>query len=174
MSEVLDKALKKLDQKVSDRVFKASDFFYPVRDYLKKRAEEDESMAEDILDEKKTMDECCTYIFRRARHQLPINASEGWIKNETIYEWSEDYWRATEEDVKKVIVGSVKSKKSKPKANPSKTVADPTEDPKKADTPKTAQENKADPVAKSEPKPKKKSKKKGELEGQMSLFDFIS
>lgn len=179
MSETLDKALKKLDEKVADRVLKASDFLYPTIEYLKGRAREDESMAEDIIDKDKSMNECCTYIFCKARKRLPVENGV-WIKNETIYEWAEDYWRATAEDIKKVIGASsgapVKKDTAKPEAKkkaPAKKAAKSTKVKEKSTKPaETVKEEAKDAPKKPQAKPKKQ--KKGEPEGQMNLFDFIS
>lgn len=173
MSETLDKALKKLDEKVADRVLKASDFLYPTIEYLKGRAREDESMAEDILDKNKSMNECCTYIFCKARKRLPVENGV-WIKNETIYEWAEDYWRATAEDIKKVIGAASGTPASQSTAKPEAEKKPPVKKATKSTKVKKKPTKVKEKVEEAPKKTETKKQKKGEPEGQMNLFDFIS
>lgn len=175
MSEITDKALDKLkNHKASARVMRSSDFYIPTVQYLEKRVEEDESFAEDVVNDKRNMDDCCEYIFKMARNQLPVSANEGWIKNETIYEWAEDYFRNTDDAVNKIlkhVVAATKTQKAEAKPKPK---GEKTFDKDKAI--KEAVKESPEPKEPEKPKPEKKpvkKPKKGEMDGQMSLFDFI-
>lgn len=175
MSEITDKALYKLkNHKASARVMRSSDFYIPTVQFLEKRVEEDESFAEDVVNDKRNMDDCCEYIFKMARNKLPVSATEGWIKNETIYEWAEDYFRNTDDAVNKVLKHAVATSKTQKAGAKPKPKDEKTFDKDKAikEAVKESPEPKETEKPKPEKKPAKKSKK-GEMDGQMSLFDFI-
>lgn len=140
--------------------------------HLLKRCEEDEGLAEDMMQQSKDFRGCITYITNLARKQA-INGTAA-IEDSVVYEWAEDYFRAYEP----------KKRTEHPKATttPSNPIKD-ARDVKKPETnteetvkPESKEEQKkeeAKPAEKETPKSKKKKKSK-EVKGQMSIFDFIN
>lgn len=101
--------------------------------YLAKRADEDEGLAEDI--EGKEWSECEKYIREQARKQAVNGVA--CIDDPTVYEWAEDFCRMSAEEVEKL----------KPKAN---TASKPKIE--KRNTKNTAPKQKTS-SAKAKPKP---------------------
>lgn len=93
------------------------------------------------------------YIFGRAQEAL--GSKSGYVEDEKVYEWAEDYYHATDEDTNKV---------SSDKA----TFADVNE--VKSQSAKTEEKPKTKPIAK---KAAEKHKDKNEIDGQMSIFDIL-
>lgn len=129
--------------------------------HLIDRCKEDPSMLEDVLKNEKTFAGCIRYI----RHQAQKKATGGWYMAEDseVFEWAEDYFRKAdteaekEQEKKKKAVPIKEDKKEKPKTEHQIS--------------KSAQKM---PKTKNK-KPKKKSKENddGDIEGQMSIFDFM-
>lgn len=135
-------------------------------EYLIKRAEEDPGMGEDILQSHKTYRSCWSYIMEQAKKKL--NSRSGAVRSDTVFEWSEDYYRLDDKAL------AEKQKKEAKKAKTTAKVVKPAE--KKAAT--MAKEAKKEPEkpVKEAPKAAAKAKKKEkaeELDGQMDIFAFL-
>jgi len=143
-----------------------------VAEYLAERCREDASMAEDVLHEKKTMAGCMAYIRGQAKKQAKNGMAM--VKDSVVYEWAEDYFRQDPSKMKDTSQENadkaVKTERKKA-TEPQKT---PERSGKTADA-STIGENKNE-VAEKPVEPRKQSakkKKNDEIDGQMSLFDFM-
>nr|DAI92677.1 MAG TPA: PcfK-like protein [Caudoviricetes sp.] len=147
-------------------------FADPVITYLMKRCEEDQGLAEDVMQEGKTWNKCFSYIVEQARKQS--NGRSAAVEDQVVYEWAEDYYHKYEKPE------TVKKEKSKKPATTKKTEA-PTK--KVTETKKDVQKTKDDSKVSEKPvkkdaaskqrKTEKTSTKSSELSGQMSLFDLL-
>lgn len=152
---------------------KDSTFADPIIEYLLKRCNEDEGMAEDVVQEHKTWKKCFDYIYSRARKQAKGNCAA--VRDDVVYEWAEDYYHKDDkaeeaEKAKKEAEAKAKSEKA---AEKKKAVA-------KSKSTKTAAKlstdrNKAkDPVKEERPKEQPKPKKSGkDMEGQLDMFSIM-
>ena len=178
---VKQKAREKLEAEKKKATQK--NFADPVIAYLLKRCEEDQGLAEDVMQEGKTWDKCFKYIVGQARKQS--NGRSAAVEDHVVYEWAEDYYHKEEkqEPVKKgkskkpasTKKSDAPTEKATEKGNP------PTE--KKPESEKKPQETKdnvqvsENPVKKDaaskQRKTEKSSTKSSGLSGQMSLFDLL-
>ena len=191
---VKQKAREKLEAEKKKATQK--NFAEPVITYLLKRCEEDQGLAEDVMQEGKTWNKCFSYIVEQARKQS--NGRSAAVEDQVVYEWAEDYYHKYEkpEPVKKekgkkpVITKksvtptkTTKKEKGKKPVITKKTVT-PTKTTKKiTDNEKKSQETKDKPQISEKPvkkdaaskqrKTEKISTKSSELSGQMSLFDLL-
>ena len=191
---VKQKAREKLEAEKKKATQK--NFAEPVITYLLKRCEEDQGLAEDVMQEGKTWNKCFSYIVEQARKQS--NGRSAAVEDQVVYEWAEDYCHKYEkpEPVKKekgkkpVITKksvtptkTTKKEKGKKPVITKKTVT-PTKTTKKiTDNEKKSQETKDKPQISEKPvkkdaaskqrKTEKISTKSSELSGQMSLFDLL-
>ena len=191
---VKQKAREKLEAEKKKATQK--NFAEPVITYLLKRCEEDQGLAEDVMQEGKTWNKCFSYIVEQARKQS--NGRSAAVEDQVVYEWAEDYYHKYEkpEPVKKekgkkpVITKksvtptkTTKKEKGKKPVITKKTVT-PTKTTKKiTDNEKKSQETKDKPQISEKPvkkdaaskqrKTEKTSTKSSELSGQMSLFDLL-
>lgn len=169
---VRQRAVEKLEKERESA--KDSTFADPIIEYLLKRCNEDEGMAEDVAQEHKTWQKCFDYIYSQARKQAKGNCAA--VRDDVVYEWAEDYYhkddkaeeekkakKAAEDKTKKTATEKVKKVKSaterktvKAKGNAEKT--EKVSVPPKAEAPKAP------------PKPKKNPK---EMDGQMDLFSMM-
>ena len=62
--------------------------------YLMKRCEEDQGLAEDVMQEGKTWNKCFSYIVEQARKQS--NGRSAAVEDQVVYEWAEDYYHKYE------------------------------------------------------------------------------
>ena len=69
-------------------------FADPVITYLMKRCEEDQGLAEDVMQEGKTWNKCFSYIVEQARKQS--NGRSAAVEDQVVYEWEEDYYQKYE------------------------------------------------------------------------------
>jgi len=142
-----------------------------VAEYLIRRCNEDPSMKEDVAHEKKTMKGCMSFVKSQARKQAKDGVAI--IEDKTVYEWAEDYFRQDPAKMKDEPKTAAKKKTEKAQKTPEKAASDPkvvetVQEGKKPTTPPKAPDRDADI------KPRKKTqKKKDEVDGQMSLFDFM-
>ena len=124
--------------------------------YLQGRCEEDFGFAEDVLKKGKALCECISYLVGRARKLLE-GATAVAVDDLTVYEWAEDYYRAESTEKEnmpapgRIRGADEKTRRMKKTEKQKKTEAE--EKRKKIET-------------------AKKSDGK-EMEGQMSLFDFL-
>lgn len=152
---------------------KDKNFAEPIIDYLLKRCEEDEGMAEDVAQEHKTWDKCFDYIYKQARKQATKNCTA--VRDDVVCEWAEDYYHKDDkaeeaEKAKKEAEAKAKrekaatEKKATAKNKPAKTAAKPSTDKNKANAP--IKEEKL----KEQPKLKKSGK---DMEGQLDMFSMM-
>ena len=117
---VKQKAREKLEAEKKKAAQK--NFADPVIAYLLKRCEEDQGLAEDVMQEGKTWDKCFKYIVGQARKQSYGRAAA--VEDSVVYEWAEDYYHKEDkpEPVKKENGKKPTAKKSasKPSAKKSK------------------------------------------------------
>lgn len=167
---VKQKAREKLEAEKKKATQK--NFADPVVTYLMKRCEEDQGLAEDVMQEGKTWNKCFSYIVEQARKQS--NGRSTAVEDQVVYEWAEDYYHKYEKPE------TAKKEKDKKPATTKKTEA-PTK--KVTETKKDVQKTKDDSKASEKPvkkdaaskqrKAEKTSTKSSELSGQMSLFDLL-
>lgn len=84
---VKQKAKEKLEEEKKKATQK--NFADPVITYLLKRCEEDQGLAEDVMQEEKTWKKCFDYIVEQARKQS--NGRSTAVEDRVVYEWAEDY-----------------------------------------------------------------------------------
>nr|WP_297884076.1 Cas9 inhibitor AcrIIA9 family protein [uncultured Blautia sp.] len=175
---VKQKAKEKLEEEKKKATQK--NFADPVITYLLKRCEEDQGLAEDVMQEEKTWKKCFDYIVEQARKQS--NGRSTAVEDRVVYEWAEDYYHKEEkqEPVKKdKIKNPVTTKKSIEKVNPptEKSTEKRLENETKAQGTKGNGQVSEKPVKKDaaskQRKTEKTSTKSSELSGQMSLFDLL-
>lgn len=167
---VKQKARKKLEAEKKKATQK--NFADSVIAYLLKRCEEDQGLAEDVMQEGKTWNKCFNYIVEQARKQS--NGRSTAVEDQVVYEWAEDYYHKYEKPE------TAKKKKDKKPATTKKTEA-PAK--KVTETKKDVQKTKDDSKVSEKPvkkdaaskqrKAEKTSTKSSELSGQMSLFDLL-
>ena len=170
---VKQKARKKLEAEKKKATQK--NFADSVIAYLLKRCEEDQGLAEDVMQEGKTWNKCFNYIVEQARKQS--NGRSTAVEDQVVYEWAEDYYHKYEkpEPVKKE-----KGKKpviTKNPVTPTKTTEKITDNEKKSqetkDKPQISEKPVKKDAASKQRKTEKTSTKSSELSGQMSLFDLL-
>ena len=106
-----DEAAGKLDSEIKDSKNESAK---AIVEYLKKRARESENLANDILKPSKTWNKCWEYIYSKAA-KLPREGRVLAVRDETVYEWAEDYYLNAKEEKKTA------EKKPAPSAKPKKT-----------------------------------------------------
>lgn len=117
-----------------------------IKQYLDKRAAEDELFAETLRKPGKSIKECCEYIYSRAR-KLAAGGNAVGIDDATVYGWAVHYY---DEDEIKVEEVQERVEVATPDSVPSAKVENAVQ-----------------------PKPKKKTKKElFDEQRQLSLFDF--
>ena len=170
---VKQKAREKLEAEKKKATQK--NFADPVITYLMKRCEEDQGLAEDVMQEGKTWSKCFNYIVEQARKQS--NGRSTAVEDRVVYEWAEDYYHKYEkpEPVKKE-----KGKKpviTKKPVTPTKTTEKITDNEKKSqetkDKPQISEKPVKKDAASKQRKTEKPSTKSRGLSGQMSLFDLL-
>lgn len=141
--------------------------------YLLKRCEEDQGLAEDVMQEGKTWNKCFNYIVEQARKQS--NGRSTAVEGQVVYEWAEDYYHKEEKPEAKKKVSDKKQVDTVNKAKPAV---------KKVETQKNSSEKTDEELPKKDiPQPEKKEKPKKKetpkkqdkpaMDGQMSLFDLL-
>ncbi len=189
-SNVKQQAKEKLEQEKAQA--KNKNFADPVIGYLLKRCEEDQGMAEDVIQKNKTWEKCLQYIIAQAR-KVPREGAGVAVEDSVVYEWAEDYYHKednpeksqpeketkTKKKNKKTKTGTTQEKEESASMNTENTKEPVTATPRnisdlqnenKAAVSETTQE-----IEKKETKKKSGKKKtdKSSVEGQMSLFDFL-
>lgn len=167
---VKQKAKEKLEAEKKKATQK--NFAEPIIAYLLKRCEEDQGLAEDVMQEGKTWNKCFNYIVEQARKQS--NGRSTAVEDQVVYEWAEDYYHKYEKPE------TAKKEKDKKPATTKKTEA-PAK--KVTEIKKDIQETKDDSKVSEKPEKKdatskqrkteKTSTKSSGLNGQMSLFDLL-
>ena len=184
-SDVKQQAKEKLEQEKAQA--KNKNFADPVIGYLLKRCEEDQWMAEDVIQKNKTWEKCLQYIIAQAR-KVPREGAGVAVEDSVVYEWAEDYYHKEDKPEKSQPEKETKTKKKTETGTTQKkeasTSAENTKEPVTA-TPEnisdTQGENKVTVNKTTQETEKKETKKKSgkkktdksSVEGQMSLFDFL-
>lgn len=170
---VKQKARKKLEAEKKKATQK--NFAESIIAYLLKRCEEDQGLAEDVMQEGKTWNKCFSYIVEQARKQS--NGRSTAVEDRVVYEWAEDYYHKYE---KQEPVKKEKGKKpviTKKPIAPTKTTKKITDNEKKSqetkDKPQISEKPVKKDAASKQRKAEKTSTKSSELSGQMSLFDLL-
>lgn len=156
------KAKEKLEKELKETKNKA--FANPIISYLLKRCEEDEGLAQDVIQKHKTWKKCFAYISQQARNQAEGGCAA--VRDNVVYEWSEDYYHKDdkEEEEKKDKKEAEREAKQKKEAESRKNKAKET--PRKA----ASVPQKEEEVPKGQPKPKKSGK---DMDGQLDIFSMI-
>lgn len=167
---IKQKAKEKLEAEKKKATQK--NFADPIIAYLLKRCEEDQGLAEDVMQEGKTWNKCFNYIVEQARKQS--NGRSTAVEDQVVYEWAEDYYHKYEKPE------TAKKEKDKKPATTKKTEA-PAK--KVTEIKKDIQETKNDSKVSEKPEKKdaaskqrkteKTSTKSSGLNGQISLFDLL-
>ena len=89
---VKQKAKEKLEAEKKKATQK--NFADPIITYLLKRCEEDQGLAEDVMQDGKTWNKCFDYIVNQARKQS--NGKSTAVEDRVVYEWAEDYYHKEE------------------------------------------------------------------------------
>lgn len=145
----------------------------PIINYLLKRCDEDNGLAEDVAQKHKTWEKCFSYIYSKARGQAKGNCAA--VRDDVVYEWAEDYYHKDDkvEEEKKAKEAAERAKQHKSNEKKQK------EDQKKRiermekrheKNGPSKQEKAAELKKQEEQKPKKNSK---DMEGQMDLFSLM-
>ena len=186
-SDVKQQAKEKLEQEKAQA--KNKNFTDPVIGYLLKRCEEDQGMAEDVIQKNKTWEKCLQYIIAQAR-KVPREGAGVAVEDSVVYEWAEDYYHKKDKPEKSQPEKETKTKKKTETGTTQKKEASTSTSVENTKEPVTATpENISDPqgenkvtvnkttqeTEKKETKKKtgKKKTDKSSVEGQMSLFDFL-
>lgn len=157
---VKQKAREKLEAEKKKATQK--NFADPVITYLMKRCEEDQGLAEDVMQEGKTWNKCFSYIVEQARKQS--NGRSTAVEDRVVYEWAEDYYHKDDkaEEDKKAKEAAKRKKKQDKKAK--------TDSEKKATSKPATEPEKKTEAPKSEPKPKRNNK---DMDGQLDIFSLL-
>lgn len=167
---IKQKAKEKLEAEKKKATQK--NFADPIITYLLKRCEEDQGLAEDVMQEGKTWNKCFNYIVEQARKQSNDRSTA--VEDRVVYEWAEDYYHKYEKPE------TAKKEKDKKPATTKKTEAPAkkvTEIKKDVQKTKNGSETSEKPAKKDaaskQQKTEKTSTKSSGLNGQMSLFDLL-
>ena len=167
---VKQKARKKLEAEKKKATQK--NFADSVIAYLLKRCEEDQGLAEDVMQEGKTWNKCFNYIVEQARKQS--NGRSTAVEDRVVYEWAEDYYHKYEKPETAKKEKGKKPATTKKTEAPAKKVTEIKKDVQKTKNDSEASEKPAKKDAASkQQKTEKTGTKSSGLNGQMSLFDLL-
>ena len=167
---VKQKARKKLEAEKKKATQK--NFADSVIAYLLKRCEEDQGLAEDVMQEGKTWNKCFNYIVEQARKQS--NGRSTAVEGQVVYEWAEDYYHKYEKPETAKKEKDKKPATTKKTEAPAKKVTETKKDVQKTkDDSKVSEKPVKKDAASKQRKAEKTSTKSSELSGQMSLFDLL-
>ena len=167
---VKQKAKEKLEAEKKKATQK--NFAEPIIAYLLKRCEEDQGLAEDVMQEGKTWNKCFNYIVEQARKQS--NGRSTAVEDQVVYEWAEDYYHKYEKPETAKKEKDKKPATTKKTEAPAKKVTEIKKDIQETkDDSKVSEKPEKKDVASKQRKTEKTSTKSGGLNGQMSLFDLL-
>ncbi len=167
---VKQKARKKLEAEKKKATQK--NFADSVIAYLLKRCEEDQGLAEDVMQEGKTWNKCFNYIVEQARKQS--NGRSTAVEDQVVYEWAEDYYHKYEKPETAKKEKDKKPATTKKTEAPAKKVTETKKDVQKTkDDSKVSEKPVKKDAASKQRKTEKPSTKSRGLSGQMSLFDLL-
>ena len=143
---------------------KDKSFADPIIGYLVERCQDDEGLAEDVVQEHKTWQKCFDYIYRQARKQAKGNCAA--VRDDVVYEWAEDYYHKDDkaEEAEKARKGAERKEKQKKTADD--RVSKAKKNPAKVDPAPEKKEDKS----KEQTKSKKNNK---DMEGQLDIFSMM-
>lgn len=188
MESIIQQAIEKLTNEKNKSKNKA--FANLITESLIRRVAESESLAQDIMQKSKELEKCLDYITDKAK-----NAAKGQkmiaVKDETVYEWSEDYYRKAEDKVevnadKKADIKELEAKENKKNDdNNNKSGTDENKDDKVTENKTQAMrnivttysdslDNNGDISKSNHTKQDKHIKEDKQIEGQMDIFSFLS
>lgn len=154
------RAKEKLEEELKNA--KDKNFADPVITYLLKRCEEDDGLAEDVLQNHKTWKKCLGYIYEQARKQKSGNCAV--VRDDVVYEWAEDYFHLDDKAIEEKKKREEEERRKRQKQEAEK---------RKQQNSKQKPDKEKKPDVKQEKEVKKTAQKKNEPEGQMSLFDLL-
>lgn len=167
---VKQKAKEKLEAEKKKATQK--NFADPIIAYLLKRCEEDQGLAEDVMQDGKTWNKCFNYIVEQARKQS--NGRNTAVEDRVVYEWAEDYYHKYEKPETAKKEKDKKPATTKKTEAPAKKVTEIKKDIQETkDDSKVSEKPEKKDVASKQRKTEKTSTKSGGLNGQMSLFDLL-
>lgn len=167
---IKQKAKEKLEAEKKKATQK--NFADPIIAYLLKRCEEDQGLAEDVMQEGKTWNKCFNYIVEQARKQS--NGRSTAVEDRVVYEWAEDYYRKYEKPETAKKEKGKKPATTKKTEAPAKKVTEIKKDVQKTkNDSKVSEKPEKKDAASKQRKTEKTSTKSSGLNGQMSLFDLL-
>ena len=167
---VKQKAKEKLEAEKKKATQK--NFADPIITYLLKRCEEDQGLAEDVMQEGKTWNKCFNYIVEQARKQS--NGRSTAVEDRVVYEWAEDYYHEYEKPETAKKEKDKKPATTKKTEAPAKKVTEIKKDIQETkDDSKVSEKPEKKDTASKQRKTEKTSTKSSGLNGQMSLFDLL-
>lgn len=167
---IKQKAKEKLEAEKKKATQK--NFADPIIDYLLKRYEEDQGLAEDVMQEGKTWNKCFNYIVEQARKQS--NGRSTAVEDRVVYEWAEDYYHKYEKPETAKKEKGKKPATTKKTEAPAKKVTEIKKDIQETkDDSKVSEKPEKKDAASKQQKTEKTSTKSSGLNGQMSLFDLL-
>lgn len=154
-------AKKKLEKERKEG--KDKEFADPVINHLLKRCEEDEGLAQDVLQGHKTWKKCYEYI----RSQAMKQATGGYaaVRDETVYEWAEDYYRKDDKAEEEERARKAAERKKTQKRTAEKSKSTGKEKSKKAEGAVHRKE--------SEPEPLNRKRGGKDVDGQLDMFSMM-
>lgn len=167
---IKQKAKEKLEAEKKKATQK--NFADPIIAYLLKRCEEDQGLAEDVMQDGKTWNKCFNYIVEQARKQS--NGRSTAVEDRVVYEWAEDYYRKYEKPETAKKEKGKKPATTKKTEAPAKKVTEIKKDIQETkDDSKVSEKPEKKDAASKQQKTEKTSTKSSGLNGQMSLFDLL-
>lgn len=159
---VKQRAKEKLEKEM--KADKDKTFAEPVIGYLLKRCEEDEGLAQDVVQEHKTWKKCFDYIYSQARKQTKGNCAA--VRDDVVYEWAEDYYHKDDKAEEEKKAKKEAERKAKQKKEAEERKAKAKEKPAKtASVPQKKEE-----IPKEQTKPKRNGR---DMDGQLDMFSMM-
>ena len=181
---IVDNTKKALDKLNTEKDANKSHEQKLVLEHLISRAEEDPALAENVALEHKSWARCWKHIYQNAREQAR-SGNCAMVEDSVVYGWAEEYYFLDDKEaVEKELENEKKRKEAREKAKASAKTASKKKGSKTA-KPKTIDEpsdngkdsDKADTAPTDTPEerkePKTHAKKDNQVEGQLSIFDYM-
>jgi len=180
--DLKDRAIQKLEgdkkelmQKVKNNTMVVHMAEYKTIDYLIERCKEDAGLCEDVLQEHKTYEKCTNYCIKKVENLITKKDGKVVVQvdDPQYYEWAEDYYHVDDKAAEEEKARKEKEREEKRKKQAEESRKKTEERKKKAvkEKKEPAKEKKEAPATPG--KSGTKHDKKGEIEGQMSLFDLV-
>lgn len=157
------KAIAKLKEEVKEY---SKQYGRIINEHLIPRVKDSDSLAESVLESNRSVGEMGKYIFALAKKEATNNMAI--VEDDTVFEWAEDYFRATNEQLVEVGIRS-----EKPSSKPSASTGKARTITKKSNASKTTTSGTKTVTKVSQNKPKTTTKSKAKSssdEEQISLF----